>query len=189
MTPLAEPTNNSLMSIKSTDSITTNSILLNATNAAIAAMGQLDSVETKYTCSEAHDEADAKNYSIQATIGTKEGVAEGITQLVGLVITNQVVKNVDGTPKTIDEYTIYALLQAIQDGSICPEHQDMLNLRITVLSFQFSWRKKIPSNLEQLKVTIERGTAFGLNLKVTFLFRVLLKHDWGRDLFESPQKL
>ena len=196
MSALAESTTNSLTSIKSTDSVTTDSILAAATTEAIAAAGKPDAIQTKYTRSEARDEADAQNYSIQATIGTKEGVAEGITQLVGSAITDSVLKNVDGSPKTVDEYTIALLLQAIRDGSIRPEHQDVLDLGIAVLSFRFDWRKKIPANLEQLKVTIERGKAFGLNLDVTFLVRVLLsnlheavQHDWGRDLFESHQKL
>ena len=196
MSALAESTTNSLTSIKSTDSVTTDSILAEATNEAIAATGRPDAVQTKFTRSEARDEADARNYGIQATIGTKEGVAEGITHLVGSAITDHVLKNVDGSPKTVDEYTIAALLQAIRDGSIRPEHQDVLDLGMKVLSFRFDWRKKIPANLEQLKVIIERGKAFGLNIDVTFLVRVLLanlheaiQHDWGRDLFESHQKL
>ena len=78
-------------------------ILAEATNEAIAATGRPDAVQTKYTRSEARDEADARNYGIQATIGTKEGVAEGIRQLVGSAITDHVLKNVDGSPKTVDE--------------------------------------------------------------------------------------
>jgi len=196
MFALSERSTNSLTSIKSTDCITTDSILRDATAAAVRATGKSDAIQTKFTRSEARDEADSQNYSIQATIGTKEGTAEGITALVGSAITDQILKNVDGTPKTVDEYLLYELIQAVRDGAIRPEHQDNLRLAKSVLDFQFDWRKKIQANLEQLKVLIERGKASGLNLDVTFIVSVLLanlhaavQHDWGRDLFESHQKL
>ena len=196
MFALSESTANDLTTIKSTDCVTTDSILRDATNAAIAATGKDDAVQTKFTRSEARDEADSTNYSIQATIGTKEGTAEGITALVGSAITDQILKNIDGTPKTVDEYALYELIQAIRDGAVRPEHQDILNLAKTVLEFHFDWRKKIQANLEQLKVLIERGKTSGLNLDVTFVVSVLLanlhaaiQHDWGRDLFEAHQKI
>eukprot|EP00956_Cyclotella_meneghiniana_P041339 scaffold223265_cov66-Cyclotella_meneghiniana.AAC.1 len=100
MFALSERATNSLTSINSTDCITADSILADATAAAIRTTGDAKAVQTKYTRSEARDEADSQNYSIQATIGTKEGTAEGITALVGSAITNQILKNVDGTPKT-----------------------------------------------------------------------------------------
>ena len=70
MSALAAATTISLTSIKSTDSVTTDSVLKAATDEAIAATGKPDAIQTKYTRSEARDEADAQNYSIQATIGT-----------------------------------------------------------------------------------------------------------------------
>ena len=196
MFALSERATNSLTSIKSTDCITTDSILRDATAAAVLATGDTQAVQTKYTRSEARDEADSQNYAIQATIGTKEGTAEGITALVGSAITDQILKNVDGTPKTVDEYHLYELIQAVRDGAIRPEHHDILRLAKNVIEFQFDWRKKIQANLEQLKVLIERGKSSGLNLDVTFIVSVLLanlhsavQHDWGRDLFESHQKI
>ena len=118
MFALAERATNSLTSIKSTDCITTDSILHDATIEARATSGKIDAIQTKFTRSEARDEADSQNYSIQATTGTKEGVADGITQLVGSAITDQILKNVDGTPKTVDEYSLWELFQAIRDGAI-----------------------------------------------------------------------
>jgi hypothetical protein len=168
MYALAERAVNSLTSIKSTDCITTDSILRDATAAAVAAAGgKADAVQTKFTRSEARDEADSQNYSIQATIGVKEGVAEGITQLVGSAITDQILKNVDRTPKNIDEYHLYELIQAVRNGAIRPEHHNILRLAMTMLDFQFDWRKKIQANHKQLKVLIERGKSSGLNLDVT----------------------
>eukprot|EP00956_Cyclotella_meneghiniana_P012093 scaffold17160_cov34-Cyclotella_meneghiniana.AAC.1 len=81
MFALSERATNSLTSINSTDCITADSILADATAAAIRTTGDAKAVQTKYTRSEARDEADSQNYSIQATIGTKEGTAEGITAL------------------------------------------------------------------------------------------------------------
>ena len=49
MSALAEATTNSLTSIKSTDSVTTDSILKAATDEAIAAAGKPDAIQTKYT--------------------------------------------------------------------------------------------------------------------------------------------
>lgn len=196
MFALSERTNNTLTTIKSTDCITTDTILRDATAAAVAASGKADTTQTKYSRSEARDEADSQNFAIQATIGTKEGAAEGITHLVGSAITDQILKNVDGTPKTVDEYAVWELIQAIRDGAIRPEHQDVLNLARTMLDFQFDWRKKIQANIEQLKVHVERGKSAGLSLDATFIVSVLLanlhaavQHDWGRDLFEAHQKI
>ena len=73
------------------------------------------------TNNDAQDEADRKNMYRLAAIGVKEGVAAGITKLVGADVTNPILRLADGTDfKTIDAYSIASLIKAIIDGADRP---------------------------------------------------------------------
>lgn len=88
---------NPLTDIKSTNCMTIDSVLLQATAAAIVA-GR--TTQIRFTCAKAWDGADAQNYAIQTTVRIKKGVANGVTLLLGSSITNRVLKNIDD-PQTL----------------------------------------------------------------------------------------
>jgi hypothetical protein len=84
----------------------------------------------------------------------------------------------------------------VREGAIRPAEQEVINLLTQTLQFQFDWRKKLLSNLEQLRAQVSRATAFGVNFDESFVARIILanlhaalQHDWGRDLREAEQRI
>ncbi len=83
---------NLLTNVKSTDAITANSVLKAAKARADAALKASSTMITPTITSqsEAQEEADHLNVINQSVIGTKEGVVEAVTKLVGSDITDAV---------------------------------------------------------------------------------------------------
>eukprot|EP00956_Cyclotella_meneghiniana_P040226 scaffold189832_cov70-Cyclotella_meneghiniana.AAC.1 len=96
--------------------------------AALAKQTGVDEKAQIDTRADAQDEADRRNYAIQAAIGAKEGAAEAITNKVGSDITDSVLRNADGNDnKSVDEYTLYEVLQAAIQGAIRPTMTEILS--------------------------------------------------------------
>ena len=84
MTGLANETDNTLNGYKSNIMVTKKQVLKEAAATAKAASTTSETVEPEFTTnSDAHDEAILRNSYRLAAIGVKEGVAEGLTALVG----------------------------------------------------------------------------------------------------------
>ena len=78
--------------------------------------------------SNAQDEADRQNVFCLAAIGVKEGIAEGITKIVGRDITNPILKTMHNSDfKSVDQFQIHQLFTAITEGAEIPESS---NIRI-----------------------------------------------------------
>ena len=115
LTKLLEKGPNDLTKLKSTHMVTASSILTASIKEAkeLAKQSGVDEKPTIATRADAQDEADRRNYAIQAAIGAKEGAAEAITNKVGSDITDSVLRKADGNDnKSVDEYTLYEVLQA-----------------------------------------------------------------------------
>jgi len=53
----------------------------------------------------------------QSVIGTKEGVVEAVSKLVGSDITNAILQTADGSNfKSIDDYTLYEVMKVAMTG-------------------------------------------------------------------------
>ena len=186
---LAQP--NQLNSIKSTDMAEATTILRDAQKEATrlsksTGMTEKPAYETR---ADAQDEADRRNFAYQAAIGAKEGAAEAITLKVGSDITDSVLRNTDGNDsKGVDEWSLYEVIQAAKQGAIRPGTGDILQQVISALNHRFDFRKKIATNMEQLKAKITRVVAYGITHDDTALALTLLanieyatNHDWGRE--------
>ena len=74
------------------------------------------------TNSDAQDKADRQNTFRLAAISVKEGIAEGITKLVGKDITDPILRTLDGSDfKSVDDFQLHQLITAIGKGAECPE--------------------------------------------------------------------
>jgi hypothetical protein len=63
----------------------------------------------------------------QSVIGTKEGVVEAMTKLVGSDITDAVLQTANGSNhKSINVYTLFAVVAAAIDGADQPSITNML---------------------------------------------------------------
>ncbi len=63
----------------------------------------------------------------QLVIGAKEGVVEAVTKLVGSDITDAVLRTANGSNhKSIDDYTLFAVMAAAIDGADRPSTTNVL---------------------------------------------------------------
>ena len=136
LTHLLAQGQNALTKLKSTDMYDAASVLKQSARdaAALARQSGIDEKPQITTRADAQDEADRRNYAIQAAIGAKEGAAEAITNKVGSDITDSVLRNADGNDnKSVDEYTLYEVLQAAVQGAIRPTMTEILSQKVAVI--------------------------------------------------------
>ena len=76
--------------------------------------------------SNAQDKADRQNVFHLLAIGVKEGIAEGITNIVGRDITNPILRTTDNINfKSVDQYQIHQLFTIITEGAERPEFSNI----------------------------------------------------------------
>lgn len=195
MKQLLIQTPNLLNSIKSTDNKTPDELLRSAKNqAALLSTSSGQPIEpTIKTRAEAIDEADRINYAYQATIGTKMGVADAITEKVGKDITDPILRTADGTDyKSVDDWSLHELMEAAIAGAINPNYGDILSHFNTLIHFKFDFRKTITTNMEQLRAAATRVNVYdALHTEAHMALQVLanieeaVQHGWGRE-FRTP---
>jgi enhancing lycopene biosynthesis protein 2 len=142
MEKLLEDGSNLLTNVKSTDAIMVSSVLRAAKNKADAALKAASTTiaPTITSQSEAQDEADCLNMINQSVIGKKEGVVEAVTKLVGRDITNAVLQTADGSNhKSIDDYTLFAVMAAAINGADCLPTTNMLEQILEVIDHTFDF--------------------------------------------------
>jgi hypothetical protein len=129
MEKLLEDGTNLLTNVKSTNAITANSVLKAAkAKADVALKASSTTITPTITSrSEAQEEADRLNMINQLVIGAKEGVVEAVTKLVGSDITDAVLQTANSSnDKSIDDYTLFAVMAAAIDGADQPSTTDVL---------------------------------------------------------------
>lgn len=198
---LLEQGPNVLVRLKSTDMADATAILKKSAEDATKLFQQTkvdaDKVPVYNTRADAQDEADRRNYAIQATIGAKEGAVEAITNKVGSDITDSVLRNADGNDnKGVDEYTLYDVIQAAIQGAIRPNMSEILTQKVAVINYRFDFRKKVATNMEVLRAKVNRVTSYGITHDETELALTLLAnidyathHDWGREFRPAMQEI
>lgn len=159
LSKLLEQGPNSLTKLRSTDIYDASTVLKQADRDA-KALSKETGVDEKAQITmraDAQDEADRRNYAIQAAIGAKEGAAEAITNKVGSDVTYSVLRNADGNDnKSVDEYDLYKVIQAAIQGAICPTMTEILGQKVAVINHHFEFRKTIATNMELLCAKVNR---------------------------------
>jgi hypothetical protein len=144
---------NVLTIIKSTNGITPDTILreskaeaarINACKTA----GDPDVTPKIDTRADAKVEADDCHYTIQATIGTKEGSATSLRKSIGNDIVDQVTKHSNGRPKTIDELGLADIFKAITAATKRPTAGEMIKLKTSTLRTVFGCRNSLKNCVE-----------------------------------------
>ena len=156
-----------LNSIKSNDFFTPERILKEKRDEAQAISQQTGTttLPTITSRSDAQDEADPRNSYYQAVIGVKEGVQEAIVAKVGKDVTDPVLRDINGQDyKSIDEYTLDQLKQAVIAGADRPNTPDVLKQLLAVINFVFDFRKKVSHNVEILNVMAAKLQSYGITL-------------------------
>ncbi len=177
MAKLLKDGSNLLTNVKSTNAITAKSVLKAAKTRADAASKAASTTiaPTITSRSEAQVEADHLNLITQSVIGAKEGVVEAVTKLVGSNITDAVLQTADGSNhKSIDDYTLIAVIAAAIDGANRPSTIDVLEQLLEVINHTFDFQKKVSVNMELMQLNAARMATYGIVISIPQLTLTLI---------------
>jgi len=177
MVKLLDDGDNILTRVKSTDEITTGSVLKLAKTRAdeLSTMTGKTVLPTFTTRTEAQEEADQLNVINQSVIGAKEGVVEAVSKLVGSDITDAILRTPDGRDhKSIDDFTLYEVMKVAIDGADRPNMNDVLEQLIEVINHPFDFRKKVSVNMELMQLNAARMAMYGIIAGIPQLTLTLL---------------
>jgi hypothetical protein len=166
---LLEDGTNLLTNVKLTNTITMNSVLKAAKARADAASKASSTMITPTITSrsKAQEEADRLNVINQSVIGAKEGVVEAVTKLVGSDITDAVLRTTDGSDhKSIDNYTLFAVMVAAIDGADQPSTTNVLEQLLEVINHTFDFQKKVSVNMELMQSNAARMATYGIAISI-----------------------
>ena len=123
MKGLASNVNNVLTEYKSKIHIKKRDVLVAARSAVNRSSTDDSTVDPKITNNKNSQEiSDQHNVFRLAAIGVKEGIAEGVTNIVGRDITNPILRMTDDSYlKSLDQYQIHQLFTTITEGAERPE--------------------------------------------------------------------
>jgi hypothetical protein len=177
MEKLLEDGTNLLTNVKLTDAITANSVLKAAKARADAASKASSTTITPTITSrsKAQEEADRLNVINQLVIGAKEGIVKAVTKLVGSNITNAVLQTADGSNhKSIDDYTLFAVMAAAIDGADRPSTTNVLEQLLEVINHTFDFQKKVSVNMELMQSNAARMAMYGISISIPQLTLTLI---------------
>jgi hypothetical protein len=190
MEKLLKDGTNLLANVKSTDIITTSSVL-KAAKARVDAVSKASSttiIPTITSQSGAQEEPDRLNVINQSVIGAKVGIVEAVMKLVGNDITDAVLRTANGSNhKSIDDYTLFAVIAAAIDGANRPSTTDMLEQLLEVINHIFDFQKKVSVNMELMQSNATRMATYGIAISIPQLTLTLIanienatKAEYGR---------
>ncbi len=117
------------------------------------------------TNSDAQDEADRQNTFRLAAVGAKEGIAEGITALVGKDITNPILRTADGSDfRSVDGYQLHQLITAISEGAERPEAANIRKQFVNVAGTVFDWRETVTTNVERFATAAAKTQGYDVHV-------------------------
>ncbi len=119
-------------------------------------------------------------FSTLGAIGVKEGVAAGITKLVGKDITNPILQTMDEISfKSENDYQLHQLITAITEGADRPEATTIRNQFITIAGMVFDWRDTVTSNAEKFATSAAKTQAYGIRVHNDLkAFVILANIEW-----------
>jgi hypothetical protein len=155
MEKLLDDGNNLLTLVKSTEAITAGSIIKAAKKRAdeLTALTSKTVLPSITAQAEAQGEADQLNIINQSIIGTKEGVIQAITKLVGSNVTNVILRTINvSNHKSIDEFTLYKVMKLAIAGANQPSMNNVLEQLLKVFNLNFNFCKKVSVNMELIQL-------------------------------------
>ena len=102
-----------------------------------------------------------------AAIGVNEGIADGVTNIVGRDIINPILVMTDGSYlKSVDQYHIHQLFTAITEGA---ERSKSTNIRrqfVNIAGKVFNWRETVVTNIEQMAAMAAKLMGYGVRVHI-----------------------
>jgi hypothetical protein len=163
--------------VKLTDTIMAKSVLKTAkaradTASKAASTTMAPSITSQ---SEKQEEADHLNVINQLVIGSKEGIVEAVTKLVGSNITNAVLQTAGGiNHKSINNYMLFVVMAAAIDGADRPSTTNVLEQLLEVINHTFEFQKKVSVNMELMQLNAARMATYGIAISIPQLTLTLI---------------
>ncbi len=111
----------------------------------------------------------------QLVIGTKEGIIEAITKLVGSDITNTILWMANGSNhKSINNFKLFDVLQVAINGADHPSTNGMLEQLIKAINHTFDFHKKVSINMELMQSNMAQMATYGIVVGILQLTLTLL---------------
>ncbi len=108
-------------------------------------------------------------------IGTKEGVVEAITRLVGSDITNTILRTANGSDhKSIGDFTLFEVMKLFINSTNRPSTNDMLEQLLVVINHNFDFCKKISINIELMQSNAAQMATYGIVIRIPQFMLTLL---------------
>ena len=187
MKGLLSTATNTLTEYKATISIKRKDILKDSKDAAArlsSSSGTMVQPEIA-TNSDTQEEADRQNTYQLAEIGVKEGVAAGITKIVGKDITNPILRMTDGISfKSVDEYQLHQLVTAITEGAERHEASTIRQQFVNIAGMVFDWRDTVAINVKKF-ATQAYGICVHDDLKAVVILANMewaARQSWGTEI-------
>jgi hypothetical protein len=177
MAKLLKNGSNLITNVKSTDAITANSVLKAAkTKADVRSKAASTTIAPTITLqSKAQEEADHLNVINQSVIRAKEGVVKAMMKLVGSDIHDAVLQTANGSDhKSINDYTLFAVMAAAIDGTDQPSTTNMLEQLLEVINHTFDFQKKVSVNMELMQLNVARMATYGIAIIIPQLTLTLI---------------
>jgi hypothetical protein len=116
---------------------------------------------------------------------------------VGTDTLDAVFKDADGSGlKSVDEYNLYELKEAIISGANRPKAPDVLTQLIAAIAMPYDFRKKIATNFEAQKAKASKVQSYGIAITTPMLVLAILanveaaqKEDWGCEFQPAMQAI
>lgn len=151
-------------------------------------------VPDKMTISQARAEADDLNVANQAVIGAKEGFAKGLTNKFGNNITDLVLMDANGAPKSVDAYQLHELLEVILQNANRASNKAARTATSNLVNYKLDFRKTMSINYELIKTNVTTLKAMRIPFPTAMIVMVLLANmedvsgeEWARD-FAAPMR-
>ena len=197
MKGLASSTPNTLTKYRANINIKKKDVIAQSAAAAADASTSTNTVAPEITADNAQEEADRQNVFRLAAIGVKEAIAAGITAIVGESITNPILRTPDGTDfKTVDDYDLADLLQAVAAGAERPEATTIRRQFVGIAGTVFDFRETVATNVERFAATAAKAQGFGIKVHDDLKAIVVLanvewaaQQTWGAEISVAHQKI
>ena len=152
MKGLASDIKNAINKYKSTINIKKRDVLAVSRVAANIVSTDNSTVEPEITnSSDTQDEAGRQNVFHLAGIDFKEGISEGITNIVGKDTTNPILRTTDESDfKYVDQYQIHQLFKSITEGVERPEATNIRRQFVNIAGKIFDWRETVVTNVKRM---------------------------------------
>ena len=109
------------------------------------------------------DESNGQNVFCHTVIGVREGIKEGITNIIGREITNPILRTKDNSDfKLVDQYHIHQLFTAIIEGAEITESTNIPRQFVNITGTIFDWRETVVTNIKLMKYISEKLLGCGV---------------------------